>query len=75
MAQTKNLTAVGLGCAHLYPKPSGSLELGLWSLSCIGGDTGFKPKTRGSKELVLKKVHPEKPEKTYKPSGFPKTCV
>ena len=26
------------------PKPSGSSELGLWSLSCIGGDTGFRPK-------------------------------
>ena len=28
----------------LYPKPSDSLELGVWSLSCIGGDTGFRPK-------------------------------
>ena len=25
-------------------KPSGSLKLGVWSLSCIRGDTGFRPK-------------------------------
>ena len=23
-------------------KPSGSLKLGVWSLSCIGGDTGVR---------------------------------
>ena len=29
----------------LYPKPSGSLELGVWSLSCIGGDKGSDQQT------------------------------
>ena len=28
----------------LHPKPSGSLELGVWSLSCLGGDPGSDKK-------------------------------
>ena len=34
----------------LYPKPSGSSELGVWSLSCIGGSN---PKTCASLNLIL----------------------
>ena len=34
----------------LYLKPSGSSELGMWRLSFIGGDTGFRTAPPSKKE-------------------------